>query len=146
MDIIDMKEEKFEEFDMDSSDVEREGRLERRIRITVIIVGIIFFTALISFVCYDAYKSYKGVSDGTDFEHHFALEKACETIREGRVVDKIINNGHLVLVVENKCEYNDETYTGTKDFTVSENVYNSYRIGDWFDSRDLTAQSVSEEK
>lgn len=82
MDIIDMKEEKIEEFDMESSDVEREGRLERRIRITVIIVGIIFFTALISFVCYDAYKSYKGVSDGTDFEHHFALEKACETIRE----------------------------------------------------------------
>lgn len=89
-----------------------------------------------------------------EMKAEMSLAKATETIREGEIVDKIIENGHTVsngfgqnsykpteyiIVVENECEYNDKTFTGTKDFKVSEEVYNNYKVGDWFDSRDLTA-------
>ncbi len=164
-----MDEERFYEEEM-----EKETKAEKRIRIAVITTGIAFLVVLISFIVYNAYKDIsKNVSD---VEYSFALSKASETIREGKVVDKIINNGHTVsgggagifysgenvgvgyspsagakgykpieyiIVVENDCEYKGESYVGTKEFMVSEDIYNSYKMGDWFDSRDLTAHTIT---
>lgn len=135
----------------EEEEIEKEKKAEKRILIAVI--GIAFFLLLLCFIVYDAYKNIgKVVPDSV--EYSFALSKASETIREGKVVDKIINNSRpisgyksieYIIVVENNCEYEGENYVGTKEFMVSEDVYNSYRMGDWFDSRDLTAQTVSKE-
>lgn len=38
-------------------------------------------------------------------------------------------------------EYKGETYQGSNYFDVSEDVYNSYTIGDYFDSKDLLSNS-----
>ena len=164
-----MDEERFYE-----EEIEKETKVEKRIRIAVITTGIAFLLILISFIVYNAYKDIsKNVSD---IEYSFALSKASETIREGTVVDKIINNGRTVsgggagiyysgegvgvgyspsagtkgykpieyiIVVENDCEYKGERYVGTKEFMVSEDIYNSYKMGDWFDSRDLTAHTIT---
>ncbi|MCM1529783.1 MAG: hypothetical protein NC093_07285 [Alistipes sp.] len=41
-------------------------------------------------------------------------------------------------------EYDGETHQGSNHFDVSEDVYNSYSIGDYFDSKDLTGNSEQE--
>ena len=38
-------------------------------------------------------------------------------------------------------EYNGETHQGSNYFDVSEDVYNSYNVGDYFDSKDLLDSS-----
>ena len=38
-------------------------------------------------------------------------------------------------------EYDGETHQGSNYFDVSEDVYNSYNVGDYFDSKDLTGSS-----
>ena len=38
-------------------------------------------------------------------------------------------------------EYNGETYQGNNYFDVSEDIYNSYNIGDYFDSENLLSCS-----
>jgi len=167
-----MGEERFDEEEI--IDAEKETKIEKRVRIAVITVGIIFALGFVSFLGYNAYKDISKNVD--DLEYSISLGKASDTIREGTVVDKIINNGRTVsgggagvfysgegvgvgyspsagtkgykpieyiIVVENDCEYKGERYVGTKEFMVSEDIYNSYKMGDWFDSRDLTAHTIT---
>ncbi len=55
------------------------------------------------------------------------------------------NKGYVPTVyrihISAEFEYDGETHQGSNYFDVSEDVYNSYNVGDYFDSKDLTGSS-----
>ncbi len=91
------------------------------------------------------------------------------SVSAGIITDKEIINGHTVggagvgyydgkvgynyngnknyvptvyrIHISAEFEYKGETYQGSNYFDVSEDVYNSYAIGDYFDSKDLLGSS-----
>ncbi len=85
------------------------------------------------------------------------------SVSAGIITDKEIINGHTEsdarigygYYYENKSyvptvyrihisaefEYDGETHQGSNYFDVSEDVYNSYNVGDYFDSKDLKDSS-----
>lgn len=55
------------------------------------------------------------------------------------------NKGYVPTVyrihISAEFEYDGETHQGSNHFDVSEDVYNSYNVGDYFDSKNLTGSS-----
>lgn len=73
-----------------------------------------------------------------------------KSVSAGIITDKEIINGHAYkayvptayrIHISAEFEYKGETYQDSNYFDVSENVYNSYAIGDYFDSKDLLGNS-----
>ncbi len=69
-----------------------------------------------------------------------------EAVKAGVIIDKQISTSgglfHAPTVVycfsvSAEIEYNDELCSIEKTFIVTENVYNHYSVGDWFDSQNL---------
>lgn len=65
---------------------------------------------------------------------------------DGKVGYSFNNNKSYVptvyrIHISAEFEYNGETHQGHNYFDVSEDVYNSYNIGDYFDSKDLLGNS-----
>lgn len=74
-----------------------------------------------------------------------------QSITEGVITDKKIENGKVTgniftqsyvpttyrIYVTNDYKFEDKVYTGEVYFEVNEDIYNSYSIGEWFDSQDL---------
>lgn len=65
---------------------------------------------------------------------------------DGKVGYSFNNNKSYVptvyrIHISAEFEYNGETHQGHNYFDVSEDVYNSYNIGDYFDSKDLLGHS-----
>lgn len=73
--------------------------------------------------------------------------KVEDSIYEGKIVDKHIENAQHGLFTSSNSEYriyvefeymaNDEKKTGEKYFSVDKETYRSYDIGDWFNSHTL---------
>lgn len=65
---------------------------------------------------------------------------------DGKVGYSFNNNKSYVptvyrIHISAEFEYNGETHQGSNYFDVSEDVYNSYNVGDYFDSKDLLDSS-----
>ena len=65
---------------------------------------------------------------------------------DGKVGYSFNNNKSYVptvyrIHISAEFEYNGETHQGSNYFDVSEDVYNSYNVGDYFDSKDLSDSS-----
>lgn len=73
------------------------------------------------------------------------------SVTAGFITDKEIINGHYVptvyrIHISAGFEYDGETHQGSNYFNVSEDVYNSYNVGDYFDSKDLLGYSNKDKK
>ena len=69
-----------------------------------------------------------------------------EAVKAGEIVDKqmAVSGGFFSastviyrFYVSGEVEHNDELCTVEKAFVVTENIYNQYSVGDWFDSQNL---------
>lgn len=65
---------------------------------------------------------------------------------DGKVGYNFNNNKSYVptvyrIYISAEFEYKGETHQGSNYFDVSEDIYNSYNIGDYFDSKDLLSYS-----
>lgn len=65
---------------------------------------------------------------------------------DGKVGYSFNNNKSYVptvyrIHISAEFEYNGETHQGSNYFDVSEDVYNFYNVGDYFDSKDLSGNS-----
>ena len=50
------------------------------------------------------------------------------------------------IYIRGEFEYEGKTHQGNNSFDVSEDIYNSYNIGDYFDSKDLLRDSGENQK
>lgn len=75
-------------------------------------------------------------------------------IRSGTIIDKQITTTEglfrpttiiYCITVSAEVEYKGEPYVAEKDFTVPEEIYNQYSVGDWFDCQNLNVTGKEEE-
>lgn len=75
-------------------------------------------------------------------------------IRSGTIVDKQITTTKglfrpttiiYCITVSAEVEYKGEPYVAEKDFTVPEEIYNQYSVGDQFDCQNLNVTGKEEE-
>ncbi|MCM1059788.1 MAG: hypothetical protein NC452_05795 [Eubacterium sp.] len=79
-----------------------------------------------------------------------AITETISAISAGTIVDKQIAESYatafressirFLIIVSGEVEYDDELHTAEKTFAVTEDIYNRYSVGDWFDSKNLTSE------
>lgn len=142
---------------IDSSDV---------LDIVKILIGIVFLT-LMTIACWFALKNI--FKDMNEYESYISVK----SVSAGIISDKEIINGHTAngggigyydgkvgynfnnnksyiptiyrIHISAEFEYEGETQQGSNYFDVSEDIYNFYNIGDYFDSRDLLGYAKEDE-
>lgn len=96
------------------------------------------------------------VNSGNSINNFIEKNEAIATITAGEIVDKklkteyglFLGGTHPVyyIYINGTAKYGGSVHETERSFCVSEDIYNQYSIGDWFDSKDLIADKEEEQE